>query len=45
MRSSPSSDLGYAHPQAATVARISAQLGREAKTAALVRAGLNELAQ
>jgi holliday junction DNA helicase RuvA len=38
--------LGYAHPQAAAaVARISAQLGPEAETAALVRAGLKELAQ
>jgi Holliday junction DNA helicase RuvA len=38
--------LGYAHPQAAAaVARISATLGREAQTAALVRAGLKELAQ
>ena len=38
--------LGYAHPQAAAaVARISAQLGHEAQTAALVRAGLKELAQ
>ena len=33
--------LGYAHPQAAAaVARISAQLGRDAATPALVRAGL-----
>ena len=38
--------LGYAQPQAAAaVARISAQLGSEAETAALVRAGLKELAQ
>lgn len=38
--------LGYAQPQAAAaVARISAQLGPEAETAALVRAGLKELAQ
>ena len=38
--------LGYAHPQAAAaMARISAALGREAETAALVRAGLKELAQ
>ncbi len=38
--------LGFAHPQAAAaVARISAQLGHEAQTAALVRAGLKELAQ
>jgi holliday junction DNA helicase RuvA len=38
--------LGYAHPQAAAaVARISAGLGQEAETAALVRAGLKELAQ
>ena len=38
--------LGYAHPQAAAaVARISAQLGYDAQTAALVRAGLKELAQ
>ena len=38
--------LGYAQPQAAAaVARISAQLGQEAETAALVRAGLKELAQ
>jgi Holliday junction DNA helicase RuvA len=38
--------LGYAHPQAAAaVARISAGLGREAETAALVRAGLRELTQ
>src|SRR5208337_3258323 len=37
--------LGFAHPQAAAaVARISAQLGHEAQTAALVRAGLKELA-
>jgi holliday junction DNA helicase RuvA len=38
--------LGYAHPQAAAaVARISADLGQEAETAALVRAGLRELTQ
>ena len=38
--------LGYTHPQAAAaVARISAFLGRQAETAALVRAGLKELAQ
>ena len=38
--------LGYAQPQAAAaVARISAQLGQEAQTAALVRGGLKELAQ
>ncbi len=38
--------LGYAHPQAAAaVARISAELGEGAQTAALVRAGLKELAQ
>ncbi len=38
--------LGYAHPQvAAAMARISAALGQEAETAALVRAGLKELAQ
>jgi holliday junction DNA helicase RuvA len=38
--------LGFAHPQAAAaVARISAQAGHEAQTAALVRAGLKELAQ
>jgi Holliday junction DNA helicase RuvA len=38
--------LGYAQPQAAAaVARISAALGQEAETAALVRAGLKELAQ
>jgi holliday junction DNA helicase RuvA len=38
--------LGYAHPQAAAaIARISAQLGQDAQTAALVRAGLKELAQ
>ena len=38
--------LGYAQPQAAAaMARISAALGREAETAALVRAGLKELAQ
>ena len=38
--------LGYPHPQAAAaVGRISAQLGQDAQTAALVRAGLRELAQ
>jgi holliday junction DNA helicase RuvA len=38
--------LGYAEPQAAAaMARISARLGPEAETAALVRAGLKELAQ
>lgn len=38
--------LGYAHPQAAAaISRISAQLGQDAQTAALVRAGLKELAQ
>ncbi len=38
--------LGYAQPQAAAaVARISARLGPEAETAALIRAGLKELAQ
>jgi Holliday junction DNA helicase RuvA len=38
--------LGYAQPQAAAaVARISAQLGPQAETAVLVRAGLKELAQ
>ena len=38
--------LGYAQPQAvAAMTRISAQLGPEAETAALVRAGLKELAQ
>jgi holliday junction DNA helicase RuvA len=38
--------LGYARPQvAAAVARISAQFGPEAQPAALVRAGLKELAQ
>jgi holliday junction DNA helicase RuvA len=38
--------LGYGRPQAAAaVARISAELGGEAETAALVRAGLRELAQ
>jgi holliday junction DNA helicase RuvA len=38
--------LGYAHSQAAAaVARISAQLGQQAQTAVLVRAGLKELAQ
>jgi Holliday junction DNA helicase RuvA len=37
--------LGYAQPQAAAaVARISAQLGPGAETAALIRAGLKELA-
>ena len=37
--------LGYAEPQAASaVARISTQLGEDAETAALVRAGLKELA-
>ena len=37
--------LGYAEPQAAAaVARISTQLGQDAETAALVRAGLKELA-
>jgi holliday junction DNA helicase RuvA len=37
--------LGYAEPQAAAaIARISAQLGQDAQTAALVRAGLKELA-
>jgi Holliday junction DNA helicase RuvA len=38
--------LGYAQPQAAAaVARISVELGGGAETAALVRAGLRELAQ
>jgi holliday junction DNA helicase RuvA len=38
--------LGYGQPQAAAaVARISAQLGPEAETAALIRAGLKELAR
>jgi len=38
--------LGYAQPQAAAaVARISAELGPSAETAALIRAGLKELAQ
>jgi Holliday junction DNA helicase RuvA len=38
--------LGYGQPQAAAaVARISAQLGPTAETAALIRAGLKELAQ
>jgi Holliday junction DNA helicase RuvA len=38
--------LGYAQPQAsATVARILAELGEKAQTAALVRAGLRELAK
>ena len=38
--------LGYARPQAAAaVTRSSAQLGQEAQTAALIRAGLRELAQ
>ena len=38
--------LGYAQAQAAAaVARISAQLGPAAETAALIRAGLKELAQ
>jgi holliday junction DNA helicase RuvA len=38
--------LGYPHAQAAAaVARISAQLGPAAETAALIRAGLKELAQ
>ena len=45
-RSSPCVGLGYAEPQdAAAVARISAALGQEAETAALIRAGLKELAQ
>jgi holliday junction DNA helicase RuvA len=38
--------LGYGQPQAAAaVARISARLGPAAETAALIRAGLKELAQ
>jgi holliday junction DNA helicase RuvA len=38
--------LGYAQPQAAAaVARISAELGQDVQTAALVRAGLKELAR
>jgi Holliday junction DNA helicase RuvA len=38
--------LGYAQPQAAAaMARIAAQLGPQAETAALIRAGLKELAQ
>jgi holliday junction DNA helicase RuvA len=38
--------LGYGQPHAAAaMARISAQLGPEAETAALIRAGLKELAQ
>jgi holliday junction DNA helicase RuvA len=38
--------LGYARAQAATaIARCSARLGEEAQTAALIRAGLKELAQ
>jgi Holliday junction DNA helicase RuvA len=38
--------LGYGRPQAAAaIARCSAQLGGEAQTAALIRAGLKELAQ
>ncbi|HLX97973.1 MAG TPA: Holliday junction branch migration protein RuvA [Roseiarcus sp.] len=38
--------LGYAQPQAAAaMAKISARLGPEAETAALIRAGLKELAQ
>ena len=38
--------LGYAEPQAAAaMARIAARLGPEAETAALIRAGLKELAQ
>ena len=38
--------LGYGHPQAAAVvARSFAQLGPAAETAALIRAGLRELAQ
>jgi Holliday junction DNA helicase RuvA len=38
--------LGYGQPQAAAaVARISAQLGPATETAALIRAGLKELAQ
>ena len=38
--------LGYGQPQAAAaVARISAQLGPATETAALIRAGLKELAR
>ena len=38
--------LGYARPQAsAAIARCSAQLGADAQTAALIRAGLKDLAQ
>ncbi len=38
--------LGYAHaPAAAAIARLSTELGEEAQTAALIRAGLKELAQ
>jgi len=38
--------LGYARAQAATaIARCAARLGEEAQTAALIRAGLKELAQ
>ncbi len=38
--------LGYARPQAAAaVARSSAELGRDAQTATLIKAGLRELAQ
>jgi len=38
--------LGYSRAQAATaIAKCSAQLGAEAQTAALIRAGLKELAQ
>ena len=38
--------LGYGRPQAAAaVVKISAQLGREAQTATLIRAGLKDLAQ
>ena len=38
--------LGYAQPQAAAaMARIATRLGPEAETAALIRAGLKELAQ
>jgi holliday junction DNA helicase RuvA len=38
--------LGYARPQAAAVvARSTAELGREAQTATLIRAGLRELSQ
>jgi holliday junction DNA helicase RuvA len=38
--------LGYARPQAAAaITRSAAQLGQDAQTAALVRAGLRELAQ